>query len=501
MLNRRGSGVLLHITSLPSAYGIGDVGPQAYRFADFLADSGLSYWQVLPINPINPEGGSPYNASSTFAGNTLLISPELMCREGLLSEEDLPAPSFPERRVEYLKVNSYKQKLFHRAYRRFRGNRNQSEYEIFCKENSGWLEDFALFEALKGHLEEGDWAKWPIEIRDRTPGVMQTLKNKLRDEIEMGKFLQYIFFKQWLEFKGYCNKKGIEVIGDVPIYVDYRSADVWTNPEIFRLDENKLPTVVSGVPPDYFSTTGQRWGNPVYRWDVLKESGYAWWIKRLGHNLRLFNLVRIDHFRGFVAYWEIPAGEETAVNGRWVGVDAVDFFDTLLRHFPFLPVMAEDLGVITPDVREVVARYNFPGMKLLIFAFGEDISTNPYAPHNHVKNCVVYTGTHDNNTIRGWFKDEASANDKKRLFQYLGKEVSEKDVHWEFVRLAMMSVANTVILSMQDVLGLGGEARMNLPATTKGNWRWRLKEKELTGSLSDKLLEMTRIYGRAWAGV
>ena len=271
---------------------------------------------------------------------------------------------------------------------------------------------------------------------------------------------------------------------------------MWTNPEIFKLDGNKLPTVVSGVPPDYFSTTGQRWGNPVYRWDVLKKSGYKWWVKRIGHNLKLFNLVRIDHFRGFVAYWEIPAGEETAVNGRWVGVDAVDFFDTLLRHFPSLPVIAEDLGVITPDVREVVARYNFPGMKLLIFAFGEDLPTNPYTPHNHVKNCIVYTGTHDNNTIRGWFKDEASADDKKRLFQYLGREVSEKDVHWEFVRLAMMSVANTVILSAQDILGLGGEARMNLPATTKGNWKWRLREKELTSSLSDKLLEMTRIYGR-----
>ena len=497
MLNRRGSGVLLHITSLPSAYGIGDLGPQAYRFADFLAGSGLSYWQVLPINSVDPGTCSPYNASSTFAGNTLLISPEFMCRDGLLSEGDLPVPNFPERRVEYLKVNSYKQKLFHRAYRRFKENKNQSEYEIFCKENSDWLEDFALFEVLKEHLEEGDWAKWPIEIRDRDPGVLQTLKDKLQDKAEMGKFLQYVFFKQWLELKGYCNKKGIEVVGDVPIYVDYRSADVWTNPEIFKLDGNKLPAVISGVPPDYFSSTGQRWGNPVYRWDVLKKSGYTWWVKRIGHNLKLFNLVRIDHFRGFVAYWEIPAGEETAVNGRWVGVDAVDFFDTLLRHFPSLPVIAEDLGVITPDVREVVARYNFPGMKLLIFAFGEDLPTNPYTPHNHVKNCIVYTGTHDNNTIRGWFKDEASADDRKRLFRYLGREVSEKDVHWEFVRLAMMSVANTVILPMQDILGLGGEARMNLPATTKGNWKWRLREKELTSNLSDKLLEMTRIYGRA----
>lgn len=497
MLNRRGSGILLHITSLPSAYGIGDLGPWAYRFADFLAESGQSYWQILPLNPNDSKVGSPYYSSSALAGNILLISPELMCRQGLLSEKDLPKPSFPEERVEYHRVSSYKQKLFLRAYKRFKRHKNEFEYEKFCKENSGWLEDFAIFEALKDHLKEKDWSRWTPEIKNRDPRTLQTLKRELRDRVKMEKFLQYLFFKQWLELKDYCNQKGIEVIGDLPIYVNYRSVDVWTNPEMFKLDKNKRPTVVSGVPPDYFSSTGQRWGNPVYRWDVLKKNGYVWWIKRMKHNLKLFDFVRIDHFRGFVAYWETSAREKTAVNGRWVKIDAINFFDTLLRHFPYLPVIAEDLGSITPDVREVIARYDFPGMKLLIFAFGEDLPTNPYAPHNHVRNCLVYTGTHDNNTIRGWFKGEATADDKKRIFKYLGRKIKEGDVHWEFVRLAMMSVANTVILPMQDILGLGEEARMNRPATSKGNWRWRLREKELTHRLSKKLLEITKIYGRA----
>lgn len=497
MLSRRGSGILLHITSLPSAYGIGDLGPWAYRFADFLAESGQGYWQVLPVNPIDPEVGSPYNSSSTFAGNTLLISPELMCRDGLLSERDLPKANFPEGRVEYQRVYSYKQKLFQMAYRRFKENKSLPEYEIFCKENSDWVGDFALFEALNEYLDGKDWSKWAPEIRDKDPAVLQVLEKDLHDKVEMEKFLQYIFFKQWLELKAYCNEKGVEIIGDIPIYVDYKSADVWTNSEIFKLNENKLPTAVSGVPPDHFSSTGQRWGNPVYRWDVLKKNGYKWWIKRIGHNLKLFDFVRIDHFRGLVAYWEIPANEKTAVKGKWVDIDAVDFFDTLLKHFPFLPVIAEDLGIITPDVREIVTRYDFPGMKLLVFAFGEDLPTNPYAPHNHVKNCLVYTGTHDNNTIKGWFKGEATASEKKRLFQYLGRKMNEKEVHWEFVRLAMMSVANTVILPMQDVLGLGKAARMNRPATAKGNWRWRLRERELTAGLSKKLLETTRLYGRA----
>jgi 4-alpha-glucanotransferase len=496
MLNRRGGGILLHITSLPSAYGIGDLGPWAYRFVDFLADSRLSYWQILPINPIDPELGSPYNSSSTFAGNTLFISPELLCRDGFLSEKDLPKPNFLQRRVEYKRVGSYKEELFHKAYEHFKENKNPPEYEIFCKENYDWVEDFALYEALKEYFEEKDWSKWSPDIRDRDPRVLQSLKKKLREKIEMGKFLQYIFFKQWRELKGYCNERGVETIGDVPIYVDYKSVDVWTNPEIFKLDRNKQPMAVSGVPPDYFSATGQRWGNPVYRWDVLKRNGYKWWMKRMGHNFKLFDFVRIDHFRGLVAYWEIPANEKTAVKGKWVTIDSINFFDTLLKHFPFLPVIAEDLGVITPDVREIVARYDFPGMKLLIFAFGEDLPTNPYAPHNHIKNCIVYTGTHDNNTIRGWFKDEATAHEKARLFQYLGRKMNEKEVHWEFIRLAMMSVANTVILPMQDVLGLGKEARMNRPATSKGNWTWRLKENELTHELSQKLLKISKTYGR-----
>lgn len=498
-MNKRGSGVLLHITSLPSSYGIGDLGPWAYRFADFLTQTKQSLWQILPLNPTDPAyGNSPYHTISAFASNPLLISPELMVQDGLLAKSDLESlPKFPKGCVDYAAVMAYKEKLFNLAYERFRNERQKYEYERFCLENSHWLEDFALFVSLKTHFHGRAWSEWPGEIRDREPQALRCLKRELRHGIEMEKFLQYLFFQQWTSLKGYCNQRGIQIFGDVPIYVQYDSVDVWTNPEIFKLDHKKRPYAVAGVPPDYFSETGQLWGNPVYRWEVLQERGYNWWVRRMEHTLRLFDVVRMDHFRGFIAYWEIPAGEKTAINGRWVEAPAEDFFNALLKRFSCLPIIAEDLGVITPDVRETMHHFGFPGMKLLLFAFGEDNPMHPYLPHTYERNYVVYTGTHDNNTIKGWFESEATPEVKKRLFRYLGRKVPVEELHWELIRLAMMSVANMVIFPIQDILGLGEEARMNRPATTKGNWQWRLLPQQLTPSVARRLMEMTEIYGRA----
>jgi len=322
-------------------------------------------------------------------------------------------------------------------------------------------------------------------------------KKEFHEKAEMERFLQYMFFKQWSSLKNYCNGKGIQIIGDIPIYVEHDSADVWTHPEIFKLDEAKRPFAIAGVPPDYFSETGQLWGNPVYRWDVLREKGYYWWVQRMERNLKLCDVLRIDHFRGLVAYWEVSATENTAINGRWIEAPAMDFLNRLTRKFPFLPIIAEDLGLITPDVREIMHHFDLPGMKVLLFAFGEDLPTNPYIPHNLPKNCVAYTGTHDNNTIRGWFEGEEAPEDKKRLLRYLGRDVPIEELHWELIRLLMMSAANTAIFPMQDILGLGEEARMNRPATLEGNWQWRMLPDLLTPELSSRLLEMTEMYGRA----
>jgi 4-alpha-glucanotransferase len=326
---------------------------------------------------------------------------------------------------------------------------------------------------------------------------LKQLENELHHKIEEEKFLQYLFYQQWLGLKDYCNQRGIQIFGDIPIYVIHDSADVWANPELFDLDDAGYPSAVAGVPPDYFSETGQLWGNPLYRWDRLRETGYAWWITRMAHNARHLDLVRVDHFRGFVGYWEVPAGEDSAINGRWVEAPADDFFNTLLKRFPRLPIIAEDLGVITPDVREIMHRFDLPGMKVLLFAFGDDLATNPYIPHNLPRNCVIYTGTHDNNTVRGWLEREATSETKQRLVQYLGREVSVERIHWELIRVAMMSVADMAIFPMQDILGLGESARMNRPATTQGNWQWQLVPEQLTPALAANLLEITEVYGRA----
>lgn len=508
-MKRRGSGILLHVTSLPSPYGIGDLGPWAYRFADFLYETQQRFWQVLPLSPTTTEqGNSPYSSRSAFAGNSLLISPEYLFEENLLSKSDLiDSPVFSEERVDYRKVLGYKRRLLHRVYQRFKDRKQgHFEFESFCHRHSHWLEDYALFTALKRYFGVRAWGKWPKEIRDRRGKSLNLLKEKLREWVEKEKFFQHLFFKQWSALKGYCNSRGIQIIGDVPIYVNYDSSDVWANPNIFKLAPDKKPLTVAGIPPDYFSSTGQLWGNPIYRWNRLKKRGFSWWVRRVAHNLMLFDMVRLDHFKGFVDYWEVPAGEKTAINGKWVKGPRESFFYALQKHFPQLPLIAEDLGVITPEVHALRDRFGLPGMRVLQFAFGNDPLSDEYKPMNYIQNCVAYTGTHDNDTLIGWLygdrghstrKPKEIRMEKRNALSYLGNvKRDRKNIHWELIRLLMMSSANLVILPMQDLLGLREEARMNRPATAKGNWEWRLLRGQLTPSVIKGLTEMTNIYGR-----
>lgn len=494
----RANGILLHISSLSSPYGIGDLGQGAYEFADFLADAKQRYWQILPLNPTDTiYGNSPYSSISAFAGNPLFTSPALLLRDGFVTNDSLePLPGFSAGRVDYHSAAKYKYKILDAAYERFRLQKNRCDYEKFCSDNGHWLDDFSIFVALKCHFGSAEWDKWPEDIRDRNAEAIKNAEAQLRDDIERVRFYQYIFFAQWFALKDYCNERGIQIIGDIPIYTHYEGADVWSHPEIFNLDSRKRPVTVAGVPPDYFSDSGQLWGNPVYDWHTLKESDYEWWIRRLGHNLRLFDLTRVDHFRGFAAYWEVDAGEETAINGRWTNADGYGLFKTALKRHQSTEIIAEDLGIITNDVNELIDHFGFPGMKILLFAFGDNLAANPYIPHNYKKNTVVYTGTHDNNTAIGWFETETSPDDRERLQQYIGRDVGSCEINWELIRTAMMSVANTAIIPMQDLLGLGCEARMNTPATTDGNWEWRTASNRPAQHIVDRLRRMTEIYGR-----
>jgi len=498
-MKERGSGILLHVTSLPSPCGIGDLGPAAYAFADFLVSAGQSFWQVLPLNPTDPARGNiPYASASAFAGNPLLVSPELLVEDGLLEKQDLAgAPPFPEGSVDYESLIPWKRVLLRRAFERFRaGAWDRGGFDQFCAAHAAWLNDFALFTALKDSFDGKPWYLWPEDLRRRRHEAMQKAGRDMAAGIEDEKFRQFLFFSQWSRLREYCNNKGIRIIGDIPIYVDRDSVDVWMNPGLFKLDGNLAPTVVSGVPPDYFSETGQLWGSPVYDWEALRASRYGWWVERFRQNFRLCDVLRIDHFRGLVAYWEIPAGAGTAMEGRWAEVPTEDLFGVLTSSFESFPVIAEDLGVITDDVREAIDRLGFPGMKVLLFAFGGDTAKNPYAPHNHVPGCVVYPGTHDNNTVRGWFEDEATDKEKDGLMKYLGRRVDAGNIAMELVRMAMMSVANRAVISMQDLLGLGEEARLNRPATVEHNYCWRLRPGQVTRELAAQLLDMTRTYGR-----
>jgi len=498
MTGKRGSGILLHITSLPSDNGIGNLGPGAYKFVDFLRDSGQKYWQILPLNPPSPgEGNSPYSSSSAFAGNPLLISHELLMGDGYLCQDDLPPMHhFPPDRVDFASAMEFNKITLDRAYENFKLRYDLGQFQSFCAESRYWLDDFALFRALRAHFGDVDWSEWPAEIRDRQPSALEKLSALLSREIEKEKFVQFLFYSQWNELKRYANENGIEIIGDMPIYLSYQSSDLWAHTEIFKLDQNLKPTFVAGVPPDYFSKTGQLWGNPVYDWNKLEETNFEWWIKRVDHALRFLNILRIDHFRGFVGCWEIPAHEKTAIKGNWIPVPGEKYFAELRHLYPSLPIIAEDLGIITPDVKELIADLDIPGMKVLLFAFGDDLAKNPYAPHNHIKNCVVYTGTHDNNTIRGWYENDASQTEKENLARYTGQIITPDTAGAAIIRMALASVADIVLVPMQDFLGLGSEARMNIPSTPNGNWEWRLKGDALNGRLASQLRSMAHIYGR-----
>lgn len=490
----RSSGVLLHPTSLPSRYGMGDLGPSAFRFIDWLADSGCKLWQILPLGPTG-YGDSPYQCFSAFAGNPYLISPDFLLRDNLLHPDDLVAiPDFPADAVDYGRVIPWKLNLLERAFIRFKSTPSsvRHEFDRFCAENVSWLPDYALFMALKEANGGGAWGGWPEALRKRKPDALAEAGKRHVEAVERYTFYQFVFFRQWSAIREYAHQHGVQIIGDIPIFVAYDSADVWANPELFYLDEAGGPTVVAGVPPDYFSQTGQLWGNPLYRWDVLKGRGYDWWIARFRAILKQVDIVRLDHFRGFAGYWEIPAGSETAETGRWVPGPGENFLSTVQAELgEDLPIIAEDLGEITPDVIELRDQFNLPGMKILQFAFsGPD---NVFLPHNYPANCVTYTGTHDNDTARGWYE---SAPEHERDFarRYLDSDGS--DFPWELTRAAWASVAVYAIAPMQDLLGLGTEARMNFPSTLGGNWSWRLSEDALSQELQERLRELNYLYLR-----
>ncbi|WP_392535876.1 4-alpha-glucanotransferase [Nostoc sp. C117] len=494
----RSSGILLHPTSFPSRFGIGDLGLEAYRFIDFLKESHQQYWQVLPLGPTG-YGNSPYMCYSAMAGNPLLISPEKLLEEGLLVEEDFAnLPGFPLEKVDFDQVVPIKIGLLKKACEKFRANATpiqQKEFAGFCDSKAYWLDNYALFMALKDANEGASWNTWKREFVKREPEALAQVERRLNGEIFYYKFIQFEFFRQWSDLKSYANMRGIDIIGDIPIYVAHDSADVWAHPDIFCLDEETGEAAqMAGVPPDYFSATGQLWGNPVYNWEELQKQDFKWWLQRFEAMLDYVDIIRIDHFRGFEAYWSVPQGEETAMNGEWVEAPGDAFFEAIKQKLGKLPVLAEDLGVITPEVEALRDKYEFPGMKVLQFAFGSD-PANPFLPFNYPRNAVVYTGTHDNDTTLGWF-NTANDNEKQNLLLYLGC-ISPEGIHWDLIRLALSSIANQAIIPLQDVLGLGNEARMNFPSVAEGNWEWRYQGAALTEELGTRLKALTRLNGRA----
>ncbi|MCA9898039.1 MAG: 4-alpha-glucanotransferase [Anaerolineales bacterium] len=495
----RAAGILLHPTSFPGRYGIGDFGDAAYQFVDFLAASKQSLWQILPLGPTG-YGDSPYQSFSAFAGNPLLISPDRLVREGYLPVTAVSRiPHFPQHAVDFGPVIEYKTALLQQAHEHFLAHGSDAQkaaYQQFCTEQSSWLDDFALFMALKNHHvdhEGGVWNTWPREIALREPEAMASWGTKLAHEVDRHKFLQFLFFQQWLSLKAYANERGIQIVGDIPIFVAFDSADVWANPELFYLDETGAPTVIAGVPPDYFSETGQRWGNPLYRWDKMADNGYKWWATRLQMCFTQADIVRIDHFRGFDAYWEIPADEPTAVIGQWVKGPGQAFFQAMRDQLGELPLIAEDLGVITPDVVALRDAFDFPGMKILQFAFGGERNSDFLPHHFNTPNCVVYTGTHDNDTVVGWYRS-ADEWERDHIRRYLS--VDGHNIAWDMIRLAWMSVADTAVAMMQDLMQLDTEARMNFPGKVGGYWRWRYAADMLNDRMMHQLREITELYGR-----
>jgi len=496
----RSGGILLHPTSLPGRYGIGDLGPQAYRFIDWLASTGCKLWQVLPLGPTG-YGDSPYQCFSAFAGSPYLISFDFLLQDGLLTEDDLKhIPNFAASRVDFGLLIPWKLGLLQKAFSRLSSAPEtlHKEFDYFCAENASWLDDYALFMSLKEANGGGAWSGWDRSIRRRGKTAMDKARKTHVDSVRRYSFYQFLFFRQWNNLHKYANEKDIKIIGDIPIFIAYDSADAWANPDLFFLDKDSLPTVVAGVPPDYFSPTGQLWGNPLYRWDVHKETGYAWWLARFRSVLNLVDIVRLDHFRGFAGYYEIPFGAKTAETGRWVPGPGSDFFKTLDEQLSEgrtaeieLPIIAEDLGLITPDVVQLRDSFNLPGMKILQFGF--DTPKNPFLPHNYIPHCVAYSGTHDNDTARGWFE---SAPETERVFALKYLNTDPGHFVWELIRGVWSSVAVYAIAPMQDVLDLGNEARMNFPSTLGGNWEWRMCEEDMSEGLAKSLKELNELYLR-----
>lgn len=499
--HKRGSGILLHITSLSSQFGIGDVGPESKLFAGFLNRSKQHYWQMLPINPTEAgQGNSPYSATSSMAGNTLLISPDLLIKEKLLDANEVNQYHLPQQsKADYAKATELKNELFDKAFKTFVSGKFaslQNEFEQFCTKEKAWLDDFALYAALKNKNGGRPWYEWENDFKQRTNEALEKFSTEHAEEIKKIKWLQLIFFQQWKSLKEYCNNTNIQLIGDMPFYVSYDSVDVWAHQEIFALDENGNRTGVAGVPPDAFSADGQLWGMPVFKWNVLKERNYDWWMERLKKNIELFDIIRLDHFRAFDKYWEVAAEENTARNGQWKPGPGKDFFDAVKKELGELPFIAEDLGEITQSVYQLRDAFYLPGMKVLQFAFGGDMPHSPHISHHHEQNFIVYTGTHDNNTTLGWYKTETDDEIKKRIGTYLGKTFNENEIHKELSRLAYSSVAKIVILPMQDILGLDENARMNKPSSGDNNWNWRLTPGQLSGDAEHQLKEWTALFDR-----
>ncbi|MEI6044363.1 MAG: 4-alpha-glucanotransferase [Chloroflexota bacterium] len=492
----RSSGILLHPTSFPGRYGIGDLGEEAYRFVDFLDETGQTLWQIMPLGPTG-YGDSPYASFSAFAGNPLLISPDLLAADNYLSPEDLAEiPSFPTDKVDFGPVIDYKKKLLARSFHQFEATATaeaQAYFGAFCRAKAAWLDDFALFMALKEHFGGVVWNSWATEIASHQPEALAEWRTKLATEVRYHSYLQYQFHCQWSALKRYANQHGVKLIGDIPIFVAFDSADVWSHPDLFYLDKANNPAFMAGVPPDYFCETGQLWGNPLYRWKEMGQQNYSWWVERFRQTLELVDIARIDHFRGFDAYWAVPAGEETAIKGKWLKGPGAKLFKALQQQLGDLPIIAEDLGLITPTVAALRNQFGFPGMKVLQFGFGGN-STEAFLPHNFERNCVVYTGTHDNDTTQGWFKSILD-HERTNVQLYLGRDGT--DIAWDLIRVALSSVADIAIVPLQDILNLGAEGRMNTPGQAGGNWGWRYPSTSVLDLIiRDRLATLTQLYSR-----
>jgi len=491
---KRASGVLFHPSSLPGKYGIGSLGAEAFKFVDWLSASGQSVWQMLPLGPTD-WSHSPYQSYSAFAGNPDLIDPDLLVSQGYLPAELLnDPPAFPAGKIDFKKVIPYREKLLKAAFEGFvaKNGFEKAEYHQFWDQHWWWLESWSLFDACRTHLPGKDWTLWEEELQQRNEATLADYTLRYQETIQYSRFLQFLFFEQWFSLKRYANGKGILLFGDIPLYVAFNSSDVWSNQSLFLLDKKRQPTLVGGVPPDYFSETGQLWGNPLFDWDKMKQRGYEWWMARLHFNLRLFDFIRIDHFRGLESFWAIPAGEKTAINGSWMKANGDEMLSLLQQQVGSLPIVAEDLGLITDEVGQLREKYALPGMKVLQFAFSDE-ADNTHLPHNYTSDFVVYTGTHDNNTTAGWLQS-LTKEEKTTVDKYLGVEDAAV---WQLIRKAEESVAQLAILPMQDILGLASNARTNTPGTIKGNWIWRMKQDQLKPALGNKLLELTRLFGRA----